>query len=138
MSILNSFASKSLPLNYVSVRWINSFIHFIFLLISLSCIQITLYLICVQRTAIFGNSIAPTSKRQHIKLCMCLLSYIWQLFWIFGRDTHNIRTLSLKIKMHLYPFWNWPEKITKEGLSLSKVGTNKVYIFRQCAYLIMW
>jgi len=76
--------------------------------------QITMYLICVERMAIFGNIMAPTRQhrkhRKRFELCLCLLSNIWQLLWIFGPDTHNIRTLSLKIKC----IWNWPEKISKK------------------------
>lgn len=59
------------------------------------------------------------------------------MFWIFGPDTHNIRTLSLTNQMYLYLFWNWPEKITKTSLPLSKAGANKsLYFQTMCIFFI--
>ena len=50
------------------------------------------------------------------------------------QDKHNIRTLSLNIKINLYSLRNKHEKLAI--LPVSKARTNKFYIYRQCTYIV--
>jgi hypothetical protein len=46
----------------------------------------------------------------------------------------NIRTLSIIILKKIRSLRNWSEKLA--FLSVSNAGTNQIYIFRQCTYIV--